>query len=97
MYCLSKAITADPQDLSLKFDRASLYVELGDYQKAAESYEQISRFPPELVEPELRPELVEALKKATKVNLVSFLLIVIKHYQFVFTLVFCYGSNLKGV
>ncbi|XP_074333804.1 uncharacterized protein LOC141671450 isoform X1 [Apium graveolens] len=66
MYCLSKAITADPQDISLKFDRASLYVDLGDYQKAAESYEQISRFPPELVEAELRPELVEALKKATK-------------------------------
>ncbi|KAL1831449.1 hypothetical protein ACET3Z_001100 [Daucus carota] len=66
MYCLSKAITADPQDLSLRFDRASLYVELGDYLKAAESYEQISRLRPELVEAELRPELVEALKKATK-------------------------------
>ncbi|KAK2981898.1 hypothetical protein RJ640_021089 [Escallonia rubra] len=54
-YCLSKAITADPEDLSLKYDRASLYVKLGDYHKAAESYEQISR---------LCPKNVEALKTA---------------------------------
>ncbi|XP_059631065.1 uncharacterized protein LOC132273957 isoform X2 [Cornus florida] len=54
-YCLSKAITADPEDVSLKFNRASLYVELGDNQKAAESYEQISR---------LCPENIEALKTA---------------------------------
>ncbi|XAR55675.1 hypothetical protein NMG60_11035825 [Bertholletia excelsa] len=55
-YCLSKAITADPEDISLRIHRASLYVELGDYQKAAESYEQISQ---------LSPENVEALKTAT--------------------------------
>ncbi|KAI8526489.1 hypothetical protein RHMOL_Rhmol12G0001200 [Rhododendron molle] len=55
-YCLSKAITADPADMSLRFSRASLYVELGEYQKAAESYEQISR---------LCPENLEALKTAT--------------------------------
>ncbi|KAG5563221.1 hypothetical protein RHGRI_005844 [Rhododendron griersonianum] len=55
-YCLWKAITADPADMSLRFSRASLYVELGEYQKAAESYEQISR---------LCPENVEALKTAT--------------------------------
>ncbi|KAI8569494.1 hypothetical protein RHMOL_Rhmol02G0283400 [Rhododendron molle] len=53
-----KAITADPADMSLRFSRASLYVELGEYQKAAESYEQISR---------LCPENVEALKTATMV------------------------------
>lgn len=64
MYCLSKAITSDPEDLSLRFHRASLYVELEEYQKAAESYEQISR---------LRPENAEALKTATKVNFISFL------------------------
>ncbi|KAI8569545.1 hypothetical protein RHMOL_Rhmol02G0286800 [Rhododendron molle] len=55
-YCLWKAITADPADMSLRFSRASLYVELGEYQKAAESYEQISQ---------LCPENVEALKTAT--------------------------------
>lgn len=53
-----KAITADPADMSLRFSRASLYVELGEYQKAAESYEQISR---------LCPENLEALKTATMV------------------------------
>ena len=58
MYCLSKAITADPADINLRFHRASLYVELGDYQKAAESYEQISR---------LCPDDVEAIKTATMV------------------------------
>ncbi|KAJ0961110.1 hypothetical protein J5N97_000925 [Dioscorea zingiberensis] len=40
-YCLSKAITADPKDVGLRFDRALLYCELGEYQKAAESYDQI--------------------------------------------------------
>ncbi|KAL6992757.1 hypothetical protein U1Q18_010872 [Sarracenia purpurea var. burkii] len=55
-YCLSKAITTDLVDISLRFHRASLYVELRDYHKAAESYEQI---------PRLCPENVEALKTAT--------------------------------
>ncbi|XP_010252329.1 PREDICTED: general transcription factor 3C polypeptide 3 isoform X2 [Nelumbo nucifera] len=49
-YCLSKAITADPEDISLKFDRATLHIQLGDYQKAAESYEQILGVCPENVE-----------------------------------------------
>ncbi|XP_042494489.1 general transcription factor 3C polypeptide 3 isoform X2 [Macadamia integrifolia] len=56
-YCLSKAITADPEDINLRFDRALLHIELGDYQKAAESYEQILK---------RRPENVEALKMAAK-------------------------------
>ncbi|XVE89357.1 hypothetical protein DITRI_Ditri19aG0195700 [Diplodiscus trichospermus] len=56
-YCLSKAIIADPADISLRFLQASLYVELGDHQKAADSYEQIQR---------LSPENVEALKSAAK-------------------------------
>lgn len=45
-YCLSKAITADPQDISLRYHQASLYIELENYQKAAESYEQIQRLSP---------------------------------------------------
>ncbi|MCL7043412.1 hypothetical protein MKW94_027674 [Papaver nudicaule] len=49
-YCLSKAIKADPEDLGLRFDRASLHVELGEYQKAAESYNQIVGLCPENVE-----------------------------------------------
>lgn len=36
-----KAITADPKDVSRRFDLAWLYSELGEYQKAAESYDQI--------------------------------------------------------
>nr|XP_027086549.1 general transcription factor 3C polypeptide 3-like [Coffea arabica] len=48
-YCLSKAITADPEDINLRFHRASLYVELGDYLKAADSYEQISQLCPDNV------------------------------------------------
>ncbi|KAL6992753.1 hypothetical protein U1Q18_010868 [Sarracenia purpurea var. burkii] len=58
-YCLSKAITADPADISLRFHRASLYVELRDYHKAAESYEQIAR---------LCPDNVEALKTAAMIQ-----------------------------
>ncbi|KAG8386514.1 hypothetical protein BUALT_Bualt03G0156400 [Buddleja alternifolia] len=56
-YCLNKAITAEPGDISLRFHRASLYVELGEHQKAAESYEQISR---------LCPDNIEVLIKATQ-------------------------------
>ncbi|CAN6571216.1 unnamed protein product [Malus baccata var. baccata] len=41
IYCLSRAISADLENMNLKFDRALLYVKLGDYQKAAASYEQI--------------------------------------------------------
>ncbi|KAK9283298.1 hypothetical protein L1049_011535 [Liquidambar formosana] len=59
-YCLSKAISADPEDISLRFHHAALYVELGDYQKAAESYVQISQ---------LCPENVEALKTGAKLFL----------------------------
>ncbi|XP_011100078.1 general transcription factor 3C polypeptide 3 isoform X1 [Sesamum indicum] len=56
-YCLNKAIIADPEDIGLRFHRASLYIELGEYKKAADSYEQISR---------LRPDNVEVLSKATQ-------------------------------
>ncbi|OVA19138.1 Tetratricopeptide repeat-containing domain [Macleaya cordata] len=49
-YCLSKAIRADPEDMGLRFDRALLYIELGDYQKAAESYDHIVGFCPENLE-----------------------------------------------
>ncbi|KAI3465484.1 hypothetical protein Pfo_022147 [Paulownia fortunei] len=56
-YCLSKAIIADPEDIGLRFHRALLYVELGEYLKAADSYEQISR---------LCPDNIEVLEKATQ-------------------------------
>ncbi|KAL3513257.1 hypothetical protein ACH5RR_025974 [Cinchona calisaya] len=49
-YCLSKAITADPEDINLRFHRASLHVELGDFLKAADSYEQISQLCPDNIE-----------------------------------------------
>ncbi|KAL4583203.1 hypothetical protein LXL04_007770 [Taraxacum kok-saghyz] len=54
-YCLDRAIRADPEDVGLRYHRASLFVELNDHQKAAESYEQIWQ---------LRPKNVEALKSA---------------------------------
>ncbi|KAL8250747.1 hypothetical protein R6Q59_034440 [Mikania micrantha] len=54
-YCLDRAIKADPEDMGLRYHRASLFVELGEHQKAAESYAQIWQ---------LRPKNVEALKTA---------------------------------
>ncbi|KAL3639844.1 hypothetical protein CASFOL_014812 [Castilleja foliolosa] len=56
-YCLNKAIIADPNDIGLRFHRASLYIELGEYLKAADSYEQIAR---------LCPDDIEVLEKATQ-------------------------------
>jgi general transcription factor 3C polypeptide 3 (transcription factor C subunit 4) len=56
--CLSKAISADPDDISLRSLHALFYDELGDHQRAAESYEQIVR---------ICPEDVEAIKTAAKV------------------------------
>lgn len=58
-YCLSKAITADPKDITLRRHRAMLYVELQDYQKAAEAYKQLYQ---------LCHENVDALKAAAKVS-----------------------------
>ncbi|XP_074316928.1 uncharacterized protein LOC141653154 isoform X2 [Silene latifolia] len=55
-YCLSRAITADPSDISLRYDKASLFMEAGDSLKAAETYDQIVR---------MSQDNVEALKKAT--------------------------------
>ncbi|GER54884.1 tetratricopeptide repeat (TPR)-containing protein [Striga asiatica] len=57
-YCLNKAIIADPHDIGLRLHRASLYIELGDCFKAADSYEQISRH---------CPDNIEVLEKATQV------------------------------
>ncbi|URE48401.1 general transcription factor 3C polypeptide [Musa troglodytarum] len=56
-YCLKKAITADPKDVGLRFDLALLYCELGEYQKAAESYDQIVG---------IYPANIQALKMAAK-------------------------------
>jgi len=61
-YCLSKAITADPKDVSLLFHQASLHSNLGDYQKAAELFEQIHK---------INPEDVEALQTGAKVSNLS--------------------------
>ncbi|XP_059668319.1 uncharacterized protein LOC132313533 isoform X2 [Cornus florida] len=49
-YCLSKAIMADPEDITLKCHLATLYIELGDYEKAAKLYDQISQLCPGNVE-----------------------------------------------
>lgn len=59
-YCLSKAITADPKDVGLRFDLASLYFELGEYQRAAGLYSQIV---------ELYPGNIVARKMAARVML----------------------------
>ncbi|XP_029127156.1 general transcription factor 3C polypeptide 3 isoform X2 [Cajanus cajan] len=56
-HCLLKAITADPKDATLRGHLARLYVELGDYQKAAVAYEQAYQ---------LCCENVDALKAAAK-------------------------------
>ncbi|KAJ8449150.1 hypothetical protein Cgig2_004205 [Carnegiea gigantea] len=55
-FCLNKAITADPGDITLRYDHASLYMEIGEYQKAADSYYQIVQ---------VCPDNVEALQTAT--------------------------------
>ncbi|KAL5703983.1 hypothetical protein ACHQM5_022467 [Ranunculus cassubicifolius] len=57
IYCLSKAIKTDPEDTNLRFNRATLYVELGEYQKAADTYHEIV---------ELYPENVDARMMAAK-------------------------------
>eukprot|EP00252_Welwitschia_mirabilis_P015952 TRINITY_DN35372_c0_g1_i1.p1 TRINITY_DN35372_c0_g1~~TRINITY_DN35372_c0_g1_i1.p1 ORF type:complete len:936 (-),score=195.07 TRINITY_DN35372_c0_g1_i1:201-3008(-) len=59
IYCLTRAIRADPENVIIQWDRASLYVELKDYQKAAEAFDQILR---------LRPLDVEAHKMAAKMH-----------------------------
>lgn len=58
-YCLNKAIVADPEDIDLHSTRASLYVELEKYQKAAESYEHIAR---------LCPDNIKDLQRAAEVT-----------------------------
>lgn len=50
-HCLLRAITADPQDVTLRGLLARLYVELGDYQKAAVTYEQVHQLCYENVDP----------------------------------------------
>lgn len=58
MSCLSEAVKADPNDFKLKFHLASLYVELGNFQRAADVYRQMVQ---------LCPENIEALKMGAKV------------------------------
>ncbi|KAJ7521433.1 hypothetical protein O6H91_19G054300 [Diphasiastrum complanatum] len=59
IYCLTKAVKADPEDVDTKWDRASLFAELQDYQKAADAFEQI------LV---LRPSDVEVCRMVAKMQ-----------------------------
>ncbi|KAH1224349.1 General transcription factor 3C polypeptide 3 [Glycine max] len=56
-YCLLKAIKADPKDVTLRCHLARLYAELGHYQKAAVTYEQVHK---------LCCENIDALKAAAK-------------------------------
>ena len=56
-YCISKAIKADPEDISLRTHRAMLYAVTQQYQKAAAAYEQVYQ---------LCSENVDALKAAAK-------------------------------
>ncbi|KAH9314690.1 hypothetical protein KI387_023317, partial [Taxus chinensis] len=59
IYCLTKAMKADPEDMAIKWDRASLYVDLNDYHRAAEAFDQIAAY---------RPSDVEAWKMAAKMH-----------------------------
>ncbi|GLJ14841.1 hypothetical protein SUGI_0241430 [Cryptomeria japonica] len=59
IYCLTKAMKADPDDMAIKWDRASLYVDLNDYHRAAEAFDQIAAY---------RPSDVEAWKMAAKMH-----------------------------
>ncbi|KAM7257040.1 hypothetical protein ACFE04_012781 [Oxalis oulophora] len=45
-YCLSKAIKADPSDRILITHQATLFINIGDYMRAAEAYENFLRFCP---------------------------------------------------
>lgn len=46
-YCLQKAINANPEDMALRFDLASRYFKVGEYQKAANLYSQIVSLRPD--------------------------------------------------
>lgn len=61
-YCLSKAISADPEDISLRYHDAALHMELGKFQNAAESFVKILQ---------ICPENVQALKTGAKVICIS--------------------------
>ncbi len=58
IYCLNKAMKADPTDVDAKWDCASLYAEMNDFQRATECFEQILA---------LRPSDVEVCKMVAKV------------------------------
>ncbi|XP_074313274.1 uncharacterized protein LOC141648479 isoform X2 [Silene latifolia] len=55
-FCLKKAIKADPSDVTLRYHKASLFMEAGDYLKAADMYVKIVQ---------VSHDDFEALKKAT--------------------------------
>ncbi|KAG2398024.1 uncharacterized protein HKW66_Vig0137400 [Vigna angularis] len=74
-YCLLKAITADPKNITLRRDLVGLYVELGDYQKAAVTYEQVHQLCYENVEP-----LKEAAKLYKKCGQVEHAVCILEDY-----------------
>ncbi|KAH8961754.1 hypothetical protein BDL97_05G064600 [Sphagnum fallax] len=59
IYCLNKAMKADPTDVDAKWDCASLYAEMNDFQRATECFEQILA---------LRPSDVEVCKMVAKMR-----------------------------
>lgn len=58
IYCLGKAMKADPMDVDPKWDYASLYAEMNDFQKATECFEQLLS---------VRPSDLEVCKMVAKV------------------------------
>eukprot|EP00850_Spirogloea_muscicola_P009520 SM000053S17477 [mRNA] locus=s53:596285:603110:+ [translate_table: standard] len=46
IYCLKKVIRFDPEDMDARWDRALLYAELLDFERAARSFEQIQSLRP---------------------------------------------------
>ena len=60
IYCLLKAMRADPTDVDAKWDCASLYAELNDFPKAIDCLEQLLA---------VRPGDVEICKMVAKVRL----------------------------
>lgn len=60
IYCLQKAMRADPTDVDAKWDCASLYAELNDFPKAIDCLEQLLA---------VRPGDVEICKMVAKVRL----------------------------
>lgn len=62
LFCLLKAISANPKDEELRYDLAYYYIERKDYVRAAKAFEHIRQ---------IRPDNVDALKTEAKLYLQS--------------------------